>query len=313
MKRLPVSVSIWVGNAALLVVAGVALWHTHTSALVDRRARDATVAAAKTGEARIVWPTRTEPHEPALPDIRLSPIEREREPAPVIETPPVVIPEKTAAQRKAELEAHLGRLFRVMRLMLACDSDLMSYAMIAAGGRSLLWHEGMSLQAAYAKARSPQLQAFAMDVKVLRVDGTGVLVDAAGIERPDERFEIHLRLQGTSTRSRARAPKEDDAYRPQPHPPEHDDEVEITQVLKRVDGGLEVTSDPPSGSFLEECGVRAGDVIVAVNARKITTIGELRRTIRIDYDAGISDFVVTFMRGTQYYTGSFSVPAARQK
>lgn len=181
----------WAGNAVLAIGIAAFLWSAHSSAKRDRDAHVAAALASRTSIERIPW--RDDARNTTFTQVEplLSPRERPRAEvaAPPVEPEPVVI-EKTDAQLKTELDRALNDKFKVMRLMLCNSPEFPDVAVVVASGVSLQWFESMNLAAEYAKSPS-----MALDIKVLKIDQRGVLVNAPSFENPDKRFDILLPVQ----------------------------------------------------------------------------------------------------------------------
>ena len=197
MKRAHLTIAMWLGNAALLVAVCVILWNVQAGARADRAERDAIVANMQTRLPRIEWQADKFSDGFNVDGTRLSPTERPTEPGTEITVPEQIVEPKTDEQLHAELETLLNRRFALMRLMLANDDALHSVALVNAGGRSLVWYEGMDLSVDYADSRTPALRALALDVRVISIDATGVWLDAASLEQPDKRFRVQLTIDDT--------------------------------------------------------------------------------------------------------------------
>jgi hypothetical protein len=187
---------------AVLIVAVVLLWNYGMNSQEGRDAADARTAQPRTSVPRILWTDAAA--KPPLEGLetRLSPIERPKEPEPpppeVKVVPP---PPKTDDQLRDELEAALNSRFTVQRVMLSSSDDYATIANVVAGNVHMQWFEGMNLEEEYLAAKSAALRKLALDLKVLRIDAQGVLVDAASFETPEKRFEIVLRLASGATGS----------------------------------------------------------------------------------------------------------------
>ncbi|MCA8911781.1 MAG: hypothetical protein KDB82_08750 [Planctomycetes bacterium] len=330
---------LWIGNAVLLAGAAALVWHAFNDAAGDRESHLAVAAGITTDKPHIQW--RDDKDQPGFEDgsVLLSPLERPKPPQP---KPPVEVeqpkPPKTDAELKAELERELNVKFKVMRLMLCNSPEYPDVAMLVSGSTRLQWFEGINLKTEYAKAHSLELRKFALDIKVLKIDEHGVLLNAPSSEKPDKRFDVLLPVQtepstmsvnagfpdqGGALRIRDADPKRteealkdgDQVMRVMVKPldevdkNDYSDEAinELAKYAKAGKYGLEVLPSLPADSPARKYGARGGEIIKRVNGQDVKTMSDVRRVVRKGYDAGTREFKVEYERDGKPGERTFTV------
>lgn len=301
----------WAGNAVLAIGITAFLWSAHSSAKRDRDAHVAAALASRTSIQRIPW--RNDARNTTFTQVEplLSPRERPRAEvaAPPAEPEPIVI-EKTEAQLKFELDRALNDKFKVMRLMLCSSPEFPDVATVVTGGISMQWFEGMNLKAEYVNTQS-----MALDIQVLKINATGVLVNAPSTEKPDKRFDILLPVQSEPARMNFSADffPQDDARKPDSiyTPPDQDsrqkaehwsypipkeDYEDIAKYTKALDSGLQILPGLPKDSPARKYGARGGEIIKRINGECVKSMSDVRRIVRTAYDAGTREFKVEYER-----------------
>lgn len=90
-----------------------------------------------------------------------------------------------------------------------------------------------------------------------------------------------------------------------------DDMARYAKVVHDREGkplGIQITDDIPEDHSVVARGGRKGDIIKAINGKPVASMSDVRRIVRTDYNAGVTDFVVTFERDGVPGTKIFKVP-----
>lgn len=77
--------------------------------------------------------------------------------------------------------------------------------------------------------------------------------------------------------------------------------------------GIQVVDDIPDDHVALARGAKRGDIIIAINGKPVTSMADIRRVVRADYDAGVNDFTVTYRRDGQEGTKHFKAPARKSE
>lgn len=95
-----------------------------------------------------------------------------------------------------------------------------------------------------------------------------------------------------------------------------DDLARYAKVAYDRDGkplGIQISDEMPEDNVVAKRGGRRGDIIKAINGKPVTSMADVKRVVRTDYDAGIERFEVTYERDGVQGTKVFIAPKKKDK
>ena len=94
-----------------------------------------------------------------------------------------------------------------------------------------------------------------------------------------------------------------------------DDLAKYAKVVHDRDGnplGIQISDDIPDDNTVIARGGRKGDIIKAINGKPVTSMSDVRRIVREDYNAGVQEFTVTYERDGVPGTKIFKAPPKKK-
>jgi membrane-associated protease RseP (regulator of RpoE activity) len=94
-----------------------------------------------------------------------------------------------------------------------------------------------------------------------------------------------------------------------------DDLAKYAKVVHDREGrplGIQISDDIPDDNAVIARGGRKGDIIKAINGKPVTSMSDVRRIVREDYNAGVEEFTVTYERDGVPGTKIFKAPAKKK-
>jgi hypothetical protein len=94
-----------------------------------------------------------------------------------------------------------------------------------------------------------------------------------------------------------------------------DDLAKYAKVVHDRNGnplGIQISDDIPDDNTVIARGGRKGDIIKAINGKPVTSMSDVRRIVREDYNAGVEEFTVTYERDGVPGTKIFKAPKKKK-
>jgi hypothetical protein len=94
-----------------------------------------------------------------------------------------------------------------------------------------------------------------------------------------------------------------------------DDLAKYAKVVHDRNGnplGIQITDEIPDDNVVVARGGRKGDIIKAINGKPVLSMADVRRIVREDYNAGVTEFRVNYEREGVPYTKTFNAPAKKK-